>query len=209
MTTYAWPLTTPGFIPSRFEFGGDPSTLAMPSLLSGSVQTSAVPGKRWTASMMLPNLGRNNNRAQVEAFLDRLNGQEHSVSLWHVQRKGIGGWGYPAGTLNQTGVTVKTTAAQFATSLVITGCGNAKTLEAGDFFSVNGQLLMCPEQLTSTAGGDITVPVTGGLRAAATATTAITLIRPTAKFILKEPQWRSSYVPGSAESLGLDFVERF
>lgn len=209
MTTYAWPLTTPGFVPSRFEFGGNPATLAVSSLLSGSVQTSAVPGNRWTASMMLPNLGRNNNRAAVEAFLDRLNGQEHSVSLWHVQRKGIGGWGYPAGTLNQTGVTVKTTAAQFANSLVITGCGNALTLEAGDFFSVNGQLLMCPTQLTSTAGGDITVPVTGGLRSAAAATTPIVLVRPTANFILSEPKWRSSYVPGSAESLGLDFVERF
>lgn len=209
MTIYAWPLTTAGFTPARFEFGSDSGSLASASILSGQVQTSGVPGKRWKASMLMSGLGRNNNRAQLEAFLDRLNGQEHGVSLWHVQRKGIGGWGYPAGTLNQTGVTVKTTAAQFANSVTITGCGNTKTLAAGDFFSVNGQLLMCPTALTSTAGGDITVPVTGGLRAAAVATAPITLIRPTANFILAEPNWRSSYLPGSAESLALDFVERF
>ena len=208
MTTYTWPLTE-GFMPSRFEFGSDPGTLASQSILSGQIQTSRVPGKRWMASVMLPNSGVDSIRAAVEGFLDRLNGQEHSVSLWHMRRRGIGGYGYPMGTTNQTGVTVKTTAAQFATSLTITGCGNAKTLEAGDFFSVNGQLLMCPVQLTSTAGGDITVPVTGGLRAAAVATTAITLIRPTANFILSDPKWRSSYVPGLAESVSLDFMERF
>ena len=208
MSTYDWPML-PGFVPDRFEFGANPATLAEVSILSGAVQTSGVPGKRWLVSMTLPAAGTDGVRAAVEGFLDRLNGQEHSVSMWHLTRRGLGGWGYPMGTLNQTGVTVKTNAAQFANSLVLTGCGNALTLEAGDLFSVNGQLIMNPVLLTSTAGGDITVPVSGGLRAAAAAAAAVTLIRPTAKFMLAEPKWRSGYVPGAAQSLALDWIERF
>jgi hypothetical protein len=208
MTVYAWPLTD-GFVPEHFEFGGDPATLSEESVLNGGIQTSNVPGKRWTLSMVHPPALHDGTRAAIEGFLDRLNGQEHSVQFWHMQRKGIGGWGYPRGTINQTGVTVKTNAAQFALAIEITGCGNAKTLAAGDMLSVNGQLIMNPVELISSAGGDLTVPVSGMLRASALAGAAVTLVRPTAKFILSTPKWRSAYKPGCAEPLALDWTERY
>lgn len=207
---FDWPLTSEGFMPTHFEFGGDPATLAEESVLNGGVQTSNVPGKRFLASMLLPaGAVRDGVRAGVEGFLDRLNGQEHSVRFWHFQRYGNGGWGHPRGTINQTGVTIKTTVAQFGISLTLQGCGNAKTLEAGDLLSVNGQLIMCPVLATSSAGGDLVVPVSGGLRAAALAGAEVTLVRPTARFMLASPQWRSGYAPGRAEDLAIDWIERF
>jgi hypothetical protein len=207
---YDWPIGVEGFTPTQFEFGGNPATLAEESVLNGGVQTSNVPGKRWTLAMTLPNGAvKDGVRAAVEGFLDRLNGQEHSVNFWHLQRYGVGGWGYPKGSINQAGVTVKTNAAQFALSLTLTGCGAGGVFEAGDLFSVNGQLIMCPVRTVADGSGDLVVPVSGGLRAAALATAAVTLVRPTAKFMLASPQWRSGYAPGRAEDLALDWIERF
>jgi hypothetical protein len=124
-------------------------------------------------------------------------------------RKGIGGYGYPTGTINQTGVTVSVTALQFATSIILTGCGANTTLKAGDFFSVNGQLIMNPSDATADGSGVMTLPVITRLRAQATASAVVTLQRPTANFVLDSNSWTSSYGLGANQGLGLDFTEVF
>ena len=197
------------FLSAHFEFGGVSSTLAVRSVLNGGVQTSEVPGKRWKASMTLPSATLE-DRAAVEAFFDSLNGQATRVRIWHMGRLGRQGHGSPMGTINTTGVTVKTDAAQFATQFTIAGCGNATTLEAGDMLAVNGQLLMNPAQAVANAGGDMVVKATGGLRQALTAGMAVTLIKPTALFILSNPDWRASYTNGAySTEFAIDFEEVF
>lgn len=206
MTTYAWPYKAQ-FLPQQYEFGPEPGNITVESVLNRSIQTSGVPGKRWAVGVVIPATSNERARAELEGFLDRLNGQEHRVSLWNWSRIGLNGRGTPAGTITTTGVKVKTTAAQFATSMVLKNCGAGATLLPGDMFSVNGQLLMNDILRTADGSGDLTVPVSGGLREQADADDDITLIRPTATFILRDPNWRSSYVPGMAQPMGLDFIE--
>lgn len=205
---FDWPFKQ-GFIPEQMNWGGESRTLASESVISGSVQTSGVPGKKWQVGLNLPASSYNDRsiRMEVEGFIDRLNGREHRVRLWHMGRKGIGGYGYPQGTINQTGVTISTTSAQFATSISFTGCGANKTLKAGDMFSVNGQLILNPSNITADGAGVMAIPLISRLRVAASAGQAVTLVRPTALFILNANTWTSGYALGANQGMGIDFVE--
>lgn len=210
MTTYAWPFKKI-FLPEQMNWGAESRTLATESLLSGSVQTSGTPGKRWKVGLNLPASSYNvrTNRMEVEGFLDRLNGKEHRVTLWHMGRKGIGGYGYPSGTINQTGVTVGAAAAQFASTLTLTGCGANTLFMGGDFFSVGGQLIMNPDTVQASAGGVLVLPQITRLRAAQSIGQPVVLVRPTATFVLDSNVWTSGYGLGANQTLGVDFTEVF
>jgi hypothetical protein len=205
---FDWPFKQ-GFIPEQMNWGGESRTLSTESVISGSIQTSGVPGKRWQIGLNIPASSYNDRsvRLELEGFLDRLNGKEHRVRFWHMGRKGIGGYGYPQGTINQTGVTVSTTSAQFATTITFAGCGANKTLLAGDMFAVNGQLFLNPENAQSDGAGVMTLPLISRLRTAATAAQPITLIRPTAMFVLNSNTWTSGYALGANQGMGIDFIE--
>ena len=89
------------------------------------------------------------------------------------------------------------------------GCGANKTLKAGDFFSVNGQLIMNPSDATADGSGVMTLPVITRLRMTAAATAIVTLQRPTATFVLDPNTWTSGYGLGANQGLGVDFTEVF
>lgn len=210
MTVYAWPFT-PGFIPEQMNWGAENRTMSTESILSGAIQTTGVPGKRWKVGMNIPAKSYKDRTARMalEGFLDRLGGKEHRVTLWHMGRKGVGGYGYPAGTINQTGVTVGAAAAQFASSLTLQGCGANTVLMAGDFFSVNGQLIMNPATVQASAGGIMVLPAITRLRTAQLVGQPVVLVRPTATFVLDSNSWTSGYAVGVNQGLGLDFTEVF
>ena len=210
MTDYVWPFRK-GFIPEQMNWGAESRTIGTESILSGSIQTSGVPGKRWKVGMQLPASAYANRsiRMDVEGFLDRLAGREHRVTLWHMGRKGIGGYGYPVGTIAQSGVTAGTSAVQFATTITLANCGANATLKAGDFFSVNGQLIMNPETVTADGSGVMVLPKITRLRAALTSGQPVTVSRPTARFVLDSNSWTSGYALGSNQTIGLDFTEVF
>jgi hypothetical protein len=210
MTTYAWPFKQ-GFMPEQMNWGAENRTISTESILSGSIQTSGVPGKRWKVGMQIPASSYTDRtiRMELEGFLDRMAGREHRVTLWHMGRKGIGGYGYPMGTINQTGITAGASASQFATTITLAGCGANKTLNAGDFFSVNGQLFMNPETVTSDGSGVMVIPKVTRLRAALSSGQVVTVVRPTATFVLDSNSWTSGYALGANQTLGLDFTEVF
>ena len=210
MTTYAWPFKKP-FVPEQMNWGAESRSLSSESILSGSVQTSGTPGKRWKVSMNLPPASYKvrASRMEIEGFLDRLNGKEHRVSLWHMGRKGIGGYGYPVGNINQSGVTVGANAAQFASTLTLAGCGANAVLAAGDFFSVGGQLIMNPATVQANGAGVIVLPVITRLRAAQGAGQVVTLVRPTATFVMDSNSWTSGYAIGANQTMGIDLSEVF
>lgn len=210
MSTYAWPFKKI-FLPEQMNWGAESRTLATESLLSGSVQTSGTPGKRWKVGINLPPASYKvrANRMEVEGFLDRLNGKEHRVTLWHMGRKGPGGYGFPMGNINITGVTVSVSAAQFASTLTLAGCGANAFLMAGDMFSVNGQLIMNPDTAQANASGVMVLPQITRLRSASAAGQPVTLQRPTATFVLDSNTWTSGYSLGANQAMGLDFTEVF
>ncbi len=210
MTTYAWPFKKP-FVPEQMNWGAESRSLSSESILSGSIQTSGTPGKRWKVSMNLPPASYKvrSNRMEIEGFLDRLNGKEHRVSLWHMGRKGIGGYGYPVGNINQSGVTVGANAAQFASTLTLAGCGANAVLAAGDFFSVGGHLIMNPATVQANGAGVMVLPVITRLRAAQSAGQPVTLVRPTATFVMDSNSWTSGYAIGANQTMGIDLSEVF
>ncbi len=75
-------------------------------------------------------------------------------------------------------------------------------------FAVNGQLIENCELATASAGGDMTVLVPSRLRAQALADAAVTLIKPTALFVLSDvfhgPRASAMY-----ESFMVEFEEVF
>ena len=74
MTVYAWPFKQ-GFIPEQMNWGAENRTISTESILSGSIQTSGVPGKRWQVGMNIPpsSYADRSIRMELEGFLDRLN----------------------------------------------------------------------------------------------------------------------------------------
>lgn len=186
MTTYTWP-TREGFFPKQVDFWMERNDLVTRSVLSGGQQTSGVPGGFWRAALMFP-LDKSPVRQDLLGFLRGLNGKEHRIALWDLRKFSAAGvQGSPAGTINTAGVTLNATAGQWATSVQLVGCGNTTTLLPGDMLGINGQLIENPELATASAGGLMTVRVPQRLRQTAVAGAPVTLVKPTALFVLSEP----------------------
>ncbi len=210
----AYPFYEHAFRPNFFQMGKEPSTLVVRSVLNGGIQTQEAPGARWTVSMVLAGTGhlaeQIRRSAQREAFWDSLNGQQERVALWPWHRIGrTGVRGTPWGTVATSGVQVNENTAQFATAVPLKNMGANATLEAGDFIAVNGQLIQAPERVVADGSGIGTIGVPGGLRAAAAANDAVTTNRPTALFVLADPNWRASYTQHGADQFAADFIEVF
>lgn len=208
-----YPFTDPIFWPVQLQWGASPRTLAVPSILNGGIQTQGMPGKKWNLAMTL-RFASGHERAEMEGWFDALNGQEVRVIMYNYTRIGLNGRGTPRGTINTTGLQVNANTAQFATSLPIKGCGIGNTLKSGDMVKVGDQLMMAPSLLTANGSGIISFPVTGGLRAAAAVDAAVTVLQPTAQFIVATPDWRSTYIPGPAgvpdsPEFAIDWIEVF
>lgn len=187
MTTYAWP-TRDGFTPAAFDLWMIDNDMVTRSVLGGGQQTSGVPGGHWRAAMNFPASGDPAARQDLLGFLRGLNGKEHRVQLWDMRKVGLNDVaGYPLGTINTSGVKIKTTVAQFGTSVVFKSCGNGATLKPGDMWSVNGQLVENNATCTADGSGDMTVSVPCRLRAQASADAAITLAQPVGLFVLADP----------------------
>jgi len=202
MTTYAYG-TGRAFDVVSADFWLENTDVTVRSAQGGGQQTSGVPGAHWMGTL---NYGEDYsvNRLELLGFYRKLNGKQHRIALWDLRKFSAAGVeGSPAGSINTTGVTVNATAAQFATSLELAGCGNATTLMPGDMWSVNGQLVENAELATASAGGIMTVAVPHMLRAAASAGAAVTLIKPTALFVLSGafhgPRSRAMYEPFSVD----------
>lgn len=185
MTTYAWPATSP-FHPEMVDMWLENVDVTERSMLGGGQQTTGWPGAHWRLALSFP-VDLPADRQVLLGFLRKLNGKEHRTSIWDMRKYGLANaHGYPAGTISTTGVAVKTTVAQFGTSAILKGCGAGGTLLAGDMFSINGQLIENCELATADGAGDMTVLVPQRLRAQAAADAVVTLVRPTALFVVAD-----------------------
>lgn len=90
MATLAWPSV---INPSRFSFGQRNNCRVHVSPLSGSVQTIALPGSRWTASMQWDRM-RAADRGMLMALLAQLRGQANDIALYDlaVPQPRASGW---------------------------------------------------------------------------------------------------------------------
>lgn len=152
MTTYAFPSITP--YSSSLELVTNTKTFRSP--LTNAVQTAQRKGSLWSAKLQFRNLG-GAERAEMQAFLTKLNGQEHRFFLHdhsYVKR------GAGTGTLSVKG------AGQTGSTLLCDGASLSVTnyLRAGDYVSFNNELHMVTEDADSDGLGDITLSLAPPIR---------------------------------------------
>ena len=152
MTTFTFPAITP--TTNTFELVAN--TRAFRSPLTNAIQTSSRKGSLWRATLQFNNLSTD-DRKVMQAFLVKLNGQEHRFQLHdhsHTPR-GAGG-----GTLRVNG------ASQSGTSLVCDGAtaNVSNYLRAGDYISFNNELHMVVADANSDSSGNITLSIAPPIR---------------------------------------------
>ena len=152
MATFAFPNITPAT--NTFELVSNTRTYRSP--LTNAVQTASRKGSLWKASMQFNNLS-GDDRKVMQAFLVKLNGQQHRFTLQdhsHTPR-GAGG-----GTLRVNG------ASQSGTTLVCDGATASVTnyLRAGDYISFNNELHMVVVDADSDASTNVTLSIAPPIR---------------------------------------------
>lgn len=198
MTTYAFP-TLSRNAPSEMSWGMHSPSLVHTSPLSGQIQTIELPGARWVLSFSFRNLVAA-DRALLEAFLAKMRGQANRFTVHDLSKP------EPLGTFRGSPTTQGTTL-QGATSVTFTGGAGqaATTILTGDKFSFGGELKIATANATANGSGVITVNFEPPLRASVGASSAVTLVNPTALFMLSEPSWELRPRAGRIGMADFDF----
>ncbi len=172
------------------------------SPFDGSVQTGDTQGPRWGCSVQIRPM-KEADAVEMQAFLLKLRGKVNRALVHNFARP------VPRGTITVSGVTVDGAVAAGATQLSLQGCGNAKTLETGDFLGVGDQLLMVVDgPYTSTAGGDMAnVVFEHPLRAAVLDGAAVTLTKPTCRMLLLSDSSEWMVTAPVISEMGFEFEE--
>lgn len=204
MSTYDWPAA---WVPTQQRLIVRHNQGVSVSPLSGYVQTNTHPGSRWGWALDFPAMSQA-NRAAFEALVVKLQGREHRVRLWDHKRP------VPRGSINTSGVTTSGTIAQFGTSCTLIGCGASATLLAGDWLRLGAsgaQLVMVTDDVAADGSGVMTsVSFRHMARASVASGTAVTLVKPSALYILTESRQEFPRQPGQAQpGVSLEFEEVF
>jgi len=197
MTTLTWP-TFVRATPRALDWSLVANTQSFTSPLSGSVQTVEMPGAKWKASFQLENLSEA-DAATFQAFLVQLRGKAGRFSLYNFARS------EPRGT--QRGAPLVKGASQTGTTLAIDGCTVGATLLAGDYFAVNGELKMVVADATADGSGNMTLSFEPPLRSSPADNAPLTLVQPTATFMLLSDESKWNTQPGRFSTFPVDCVE--
>lgn len=156
MTVYMFPSITPSS--STFELVTNTRTFQSP--LTNAVQTMSRKGSLWKISMQFNNLS-GNDRAIMQGFLAKLNGQEHRMYLYdHSSTKRGVAPSNPADTL------VVSSAGQTGSTLNASGATASQTgyLKAGDYIAFNNELHMVTDDCNSTGSNTVAIPIAPPIR---------------------------------------------
>jgi len=195
MTTFTFPAITPSA--SSFELVSNTRVYRSP--LTNAVQTVGRKGSLWRVTLQFNNL-TGADRATMQAFVSKLNGQEHRFTLHDhsYTQRGTGG-----GTLRVNG------ASQSGTSLVCDGATASVTnyLREGDFVTFGNELHMVVADTDSDASGNVTLSLAPPIRKSPTDDTIIDYTSPVSGvFMLASPaSWSNQ--PGIFSSFTIEAVE--
>ena len=195
MTTYSFPSITPSS--STFELVTNTRTYRSP--LTNAVQTVGRKGSLWRATLQFNNL-TGADRAAMQAFVTKLNGQEHRFNLHDhsFTRRGTGG-----GTLRVNG------ANQSGASLVCDGATASVTnyLREGDYVSFGNELHLITADSNSDGSGNVTLSIAPPIRKSPADDAAIDYTSPVSGvFMLASPaSWSNQ--PGVFSSFTIEAIE--
>lgn len=184
-------VTAPDFAIKQIEWSLDRPAQVNRSEWTGKRTVMADPWHgKWRARAELASVQGEAGVRALRAFLVALKGTVNTFRLYAT---------IEAQNAN-TGVTVNTTAAAGATSLIITGASTA--LLAGQYFTVNGQLCCC----TAAQSGS-TLTFQPPLRVQATSTTKVVTARPYALVALTDSRVGWSIGQARMHSITIDVEE--
>lgn len=181
MTTYAFPSITP----QRSTWGLVSNTKIFASPFSQAIQSSVRAGERWMIRLEFTALS-DDERAEMIAFLAKLNGQENRFTVHDHSyvRRGVGGGTPVVSGASQVGGTINISGAPAST---------ANWLRAGDYLAfTNNELKMVTADVTTTTSGTAAVSIAPKIHSSPTDASAIDITAPIAgKFILlgKDHSW--------------------
>ena len=183
-------LTFPAVTPNAADFGLEANTQQTRSELNGVVQTLALPGDRWTASMNFNNLQDPKARI-MRAFLASLRGQagRFYLSPPGYRRAGVG-----------TGTPLVKGASQVGSSIATDGWtpSQSTVVCAGDYIQIGTELKMITADANSDAGGNATLSFTPPIRVSPADNASVITSKPCCIMCLtdgKQSRWQSQPTP--------------
>ncbi len=195
MTTYAFPSITP----NRSSWELVTNTRRFTSPLTNATQTVARKGTLWRVDLSFTNLD-GADRADLQAFLTKLNGQEHRFTLHDhaYTRRGTGGGSPVIDGASQTGSSINIKAASVSVS---------HWLLPGDYLSFNNQLFMATADCDTDGTGDVSVPLSPPIRSAPADGAAVDIVAPVSGVFMlaTDPSWSNR--PGAFSSFQMTCVE--
>lgn len=207
MSSVNWPS---GLTPADIELGIKFNTQVSVSDLSGYVQTVELPGARWSMSLRMPTLERENEASVMEAFIASLRGQAvRAVMPVFKRATPLGTWAGAPKVNNEVG---SPTLSQTGTTLQARDFSAFATVKKGDYFNLGsaGQLLMVTEDGVADSNGLLQLSIQPAIRVAPTHLTALDSSAPVVPLmILTDPHPRWQIKQGDETYFALDFIEVF
>ncbi len=230
MTAYAADFNAAPWGVSRFEMRIVPNLRTLTGPYTPTTQVLDLLGERWAVRFDLIPTTDVGAAAAREAFFDRLKGQTHLFSTWHLAQ------GAPQGTLRTGGVTLTFVDGSSA-PLAFTGAGGAsitfasgsavlaaavaqlsnaatiqtvagRTVFAGDMLGINEQLVRVMADATANGSGVLTVEFQPRARTAWPVGSRVTTDRPTANFMLRTPDGVPTvFSPGYTDGVSVEAIE--
>jgi hypothetical protein len=170
------------------------------SPFNGATQTVRYPGSRWRCSIVLRNL-KDAQARRIEALIASMDGEYGRIKLWDHGRTGRATLGVPiVAEAEQAGVFLKTRG----------WTPNSTVLKMGDYITVNDELKMIVEDVSSDLTGAALLHIAPMLRSSPDIGAPIETRRPYGIFkLVDNDQGESNRVPGIFTSINIDFEEAF
>lgn len=200
MANYNYP-TDRIFIPRSIIWSFRDNARVFESQLSGAIQSTSVPGTRWACSLIFDN-HLPEDRAQIEGFFSLIR-RQNRILMHRLDRPRA------LGTINSGGVLLNSLLAQFGSVAVLKNCGANKLLKAGSMIGIGSQLFMTAFDAVSDGSGIMSVTLSMPSRLTHGADTAVTLDKPTAKWMYNSNGADFARSGQVATPLTIDLVEVF
>ena len=200
MANYTYP-TDRIFIPRSIIWSFRDNARVFESQLSGAIQSTSLPGTRWACSLIFDN-HLPEDRAQIEGFFSLIRRQNRIV-MHRLDRPTA------LGTINSGGVLLNSALAQFGSIAVLKNCGANKLLKAGSMLGIGSQLFMTAFDAVSDGSGIMSVTLSIPSRTTYATNTAVTLNKPTAKWMYNSNGADFARSGQVATPLTVDLVEVF
>lgn len=192
----------PGIVTCRWGLETNSQTFTSP--FTKSTQRVALSGSRWFTTISLPTMKRA-HAAEWQAFFYRLEGMANTFNAYDPDAR------TPRGQAG--GTPLVKGASQTGSSIDVDGCPNniVGWLLPGDYFSVNGELKMVTEIVSTDGSGEATINFKPALRNSPADNTALTLENPTCEMALvddKQTVWETDVV-GNYQPFTFSAIEVF